>query len=60
MAENVLYKNECYAIVGTAMEVYNELGYGFLEAVYQEAFAIELTKRGIHFEREKRLQISYK
>ena len=41
------------------MQVYNTLGDGFLEAVYQEALAIELTKRGIPYEREKDLKIYY-
>ena len=41
------------------MQVYNTLRPGFLEAVYQEALAIEFTKRGIPFEREKELKIYY-
>ncbi len=42
------------------MEVYNELGCGFLEAVYQEALAVEFEDRNIPFVREKSLNIEYK
>jgi GxxExxY protein len=49
-----------YAIIGAAMEAHAELGHGFLEAVYQEAFAIELANREIPFEREVELPIEYK
>ena len=48
-----------YALNGAAFRVYNELGPGFLEAVYQEAMEIELKRRGIPFEREKELKIFY-
>ncbi len=34
------------AIIGAAFEVFNELGYGFLEKVYQRALQVELLKRG--------------
>ena len=56
----LLYKEESYAIVGAAMEVYNQLGHGFLEAVYQEALALELEARHIPFQEQQELQIFYK
>jgi GxxExxY protein len=46
---DLLYKNEVYVIIGAAMEVYNQLGPGFLEAIYQEALEIELSAREIPF-----------
>lgn len=42
------------------METHNELGCGFLEAVYQEALAIVLKEKNIPFAREKILDISFR
>ena len=49
-----------YAIIGAAMEVHKQLGYGFLEAVYQESLAVEFTSRNIEFVKEATLPIRYK
>lgn len=58
--KDLLLKEEVYAIVGAAMDVHNELGAGFLEAVYQEAMEYELGLRNVPFERQKALRIRYK
>lgn len=55
----ILYKDESYKIVGAAMNVYNALGCGFLESVYQEALAIEFKREGVPFEAEKEVRIFY-
>jgi GxxExxY protein len=57
---DLIYKDETYAIIGAAMEVYNELGPGFLEAIYQEAFELELTGRRIPFIHQSTLTVIYK
>ena len=56
----IIRKEDSYKIVGAAMEVFNQLGHGFLEAVYQEALEREFKSRGIPYEREKELTIYYK
>lgn len=55
----LVYGELSYAINGAAFQVYNRLGHGFLEAVYQEALEIEFQRRGIPYEREKELKIIY-
>jgi GxxExxY protein len=47
-------------IIGAAFEVHDQLGYGFLERVYQRALQVELLRRGATAEIEKRIQVHYK
>jgi GxxExxY protein len=49
-----------FAIIGAAMEVHRVLGSGFLEAVYHEALARELTRQAIAFRSEVELPVFYK
>jgi GxxExxY protein len=58
--EEYPYKDECYQIIGCAMEVHTELGNGFLEPVYQEALAIVLKDNGIPYVKEKVLDIHFR
>jgi len=51
---------QTYAIIGAAYEVHNQLGNGFLEAVYQAALEIELTKRNIPYQCQVNVPIFYK
>jgi GxxExxY protein len=58
--KEIIFKEEVYAIVGAAMDVYWQLGRGFLEPVYQEALCIELRRRRIPFEDQQEVVILYK
>ena len=54
-----LYKEESYKIIGLCMEVYNVLGRGYSEAVYN-ALEYEFGQNGIAFTREHEYRIQYK
>lgn len=54
------YVNSVYKIIGSAMTVHSELGWGLLEQVYQEAMHLELLDRGIANEMEQEIEIYYK
>ena len=49
-----------YAIRGAIFDVYNELGPGLLESVYEEALFFELKQRGLEVERQVEVPIKYK
>ncbi|MGH7977130.1 MAG: GxxExxY protein [Limisphaerales bacterium] len=56
----LLYQDLTGKIIGAAMEVHGELGCGFLEAIYQEAFEHELKLKRMEFARQKLHRIAYK
>ena len=55
-----MLKNEGYKLMGAAFEVYNQLGYGMAEEVYQQSLEIELALRGIPFRSKGELTVWYK
>lgn len=55
-----LHKEITEAIIGSAFEVYNHLGYGFLHRVYQRSLQVELVRRGFRGDLEKRTTVRYK
>jgi len=57
---SLLYKEDVYNIVGICMDVYNTLGYGFLEIVYKDAMEIEFIENEMEHQREKEFPILYK
>ena len=54
------YKDTVYQIIGAAMNVHDELSWGLLEPVYNEALHLELLDNNIDNEREKLLPCYYK
>jgi len=55
-----MLKQEGYDLMGAAFEVYNELGYGMAEEVYQQSLEIEFELRGIPFRAKDELVAWYK
>jgi GxxExxY protein len=58
--DKLLHRPTTEKIIGAAFEVHQELGCGFLERVYQRALQVELLRRGVAAEIERRIQVQYK
>ena len=59
MGEGLIYSDETYKLIGLCMKVHRELGCGFLEPVYQEAFEMLLKAEGVPYRRECLLPIYF-
>lgn len=56
----LLHKDLTDAIIKAFYDVYNELGYGFLEKVYQNSLFLELRSRGFQVEAQKQIKVHFK
>lgn len=56
----LLHKDITDSILKTFYDVYNELGYGFLEKVYHNALYIELKNKGLNVVSQKQIDVFYK
>ena len=59
MTEQYLHKELTSKIIKCFYDVYNELGYGFLEKVYENALKIELEKNKLFVEKQKPIKVHY-
>lgn len=57
---SLLHQSITEAILKVYYEVYNELGFGFLEKVYQNAMYLELKSRGFKVEAQKQIKVYFK
>ncbi len=55
----ILYKDLSYNIVGIAMEVHRQLGYGFLEKVYENSMMLLIHKKDINAEQQKPIKVYF-
>ncbi|MDL1984266.1 MAG: GxxExxY protein [Deltaproteobacteria bacterium] len=53
------YKEVTETIIGCAYRVYNKMGFGFLESVYEKCLVIELRKAGLNTESQKSITVCY-
>ena len=56
---NYLYSDLTDLIIKAFYNVYNKLGYGFLEKVYENGMMIELKRLGLNAEKQKQLKVFY-
>jgi GxxExxY protein len=58
-ADAVQYEELTDKIIGCAYRVYNRMGFGFVESVYEKSILIELKKEGLQTESQKAIIVQY-
>jgi GxxExxY protein len=58
--DDLVYKDECYKIIGLIFEVFNNLGYGYKEKIYQKAIAETFKQNKIDFKEQLRAKVVFK
>lgn len=53
------YEELTKMVIGCAYRVYNRMGFGFLESVYEKCMVVELVRSGIQFEEQKPIEVTY-
>ena len=56
----LIYKEDCFKLVGFCMEIHRELGKGHDELIYKDALVVELSRAQIPYARENKHQVAYK
>jgi hypothetical protein len=60
MNDDLIYRDECYRIIGACLAVHKDKGNGFAEPVYQDALEIEMELTGIPFDPQRNYPIQYR
>ena len=58
--KELIYKDEAYKIIGACMEIHKELGFGFLENVYEKALLIVFQEKGLSFQKQTRFDVRFR
>ena len=60
MNDELIYRDECFRIIGACLAVHKDKGNGFVEPVYQDALEIEMELSGIPFDAQRNYPIQYR
>ena len=56
---DLIYKDECYKIIGLIFSIFNEIGYGHKESFYQKAIANIFSENNIEFKEQLKAKVKH-